>query len=77
MSLFNTRKDRYPNGRAKNHRHPIRYYSNPNGTHYWKWLYTTKPRRAADKERIHRIMRGADPEGMAWSPDNYPTKWYW
>lgn len=36
-----------------------------------------KRRRASDRELIYKVVSGSDPDGIAWSPDNYPTIYYW
>lgn len=83
MSVFNTRKDRLPNGKAKPHkmkaweRYPAmrRFYNKSPA--YWNRIYTTKRRRASDRELIYKVVSGSDLDGIAWSPDNYPTIYYW
>lgn len=83
MSVFNSRKDRFPNGKAKPHnlkardRFPtLRAYFNKSSSD-WNRLYTTKRRRANDKEKLHKVIAGYDADGIAWSPDNYPTLENW
>lgn len=83
MSVFNSRKDRLPNGKAKPHkfksweRFPsLRAFYNKSPSD-WNRLYTTKRRRADDKEKLHKVIAGYDADGIAWSPDNYPTQYNW
>ncbi|EBA6160037.1 hypothetical protein BIW22_20705 [Salmonella enterica] len=43
----------------------------------WNRLYTTSRRRASDKLNRRAVELGDDAEGILWSPDNYPTEYYW
>ncbi|EDY2030089.1 hypothetical protein GTB64_004531 [Salmonella enterica] len=43
----------------------------------WNRLYTTRRRRADDLANCRAIELGYDPEGVLWSPDRYPTEYYW
>lgn len=83
MSVFNTRRDRFPNGKPKPHKFkwPDNY---PAGASYvskspgwWNNLCTTKRRRMNDSEQRHHVLRGKDPDGLLWLPDKRPQVYYY
>ncbi len=82
MSTFNTRKDRYPDGKPKPHKYDLsryptwRHFYNKNKS-WWNRHYTTKPRRHDDNQKLHQILRGRDPDGISWTLDHKPLIWYW
>jgi len=76
MSTFNTRKDRYSDGRPYGHKHPPAYWINHNPGR-WNRLYTTRKRRAADRRNAWLVIAGCDPDGMVWMPERRPTEYYW
>jgi len=76
MSTFNTRKDRYPDGRPHGHRHPPAYWISHNPGH-WNRLYTTRKRRAADRHNSRLVVKEHHPDGIVWMPDRRPTEYYW
>lgn len=83
MSVFNTRRDRRPDGTPKAHnlkkyeRYPsMRAFYNKSPS-WWDHLHTTKRRRADDRQNLFRIIEGRDPEGIIWMRDNFPQIFYW
>ncbi|WP_313487938.1 hypothetical protein [Pseudescherichia sp.] len=40
-------------------------------------MNTTRRRRATDRLMLTGILRGADPEGIAWRGDKRPSIYYW
>ncbi|EBO9898505.1 hypothetical protein EF72_21445 [Salmonella enterica] len=44
---------------------------------YWNNIYTTRRRRADDREQAQRIMLGWDAEGITWLVDKRPTEYWW
>lgn len=76
MSTFNTRKDRTPDGMPKSHRHPPSCWIGTNPG-WWNRTFTTKPRRADDRENEWRVLAGYDPDGLVWMPDRRPNVYFW
>lgn len=80
MSNFNQRADRGPNGkllRGKYRNHCG--VSFPRGTpKWWRRLFMTRPWRHANAACCARIIKGSDPDGMAFPPGNHkPHAYYW
>jgi len=45
---------------------------------HWNILFHSKPRRRKDKTGCHKILNGADPEGVVWELGNRkPHVYYW
>lgn len=83
MSTFNTRKDRNPDGTPKAHnlkqydRYPsMRAFYNKSPA-WWNRMYTTKRRRANDRQNLYLVIDGQDPESLLWLPDSFPQIFYW
>lgn len=72
MSLFNTRKDRWADGKAKPHRHHKRYVKHKGVRSWWNRLVQTKRRRANDDYNFHQLRMGKDPDSLIWTKDNHP-----
>lgn len=79
MSVKNKAKDRDDNGRIK------RKHTGPHST-YWlnhtpKWwvkLFMTRPKRRKNKMACSAVMRGADPDNMAFPLGNKkPHEYFW
>ncbi|ESP91517.1 hypothetical protein PL2TA16_00316 [Pseudoalteromonas luteoviolacea 2ta16] len=79
MSIKNKTLDRNSNGQIK------RKYTGPESS-YWlcqtpKWwikLYMTKPRRRENQRLCHAILKGQDPDGIAFPLGNSkPHIYYW
>lgn len=80
MSNLNQHSDRGADGKLlrgkyRSH-HGVRC---PNGTpKWWRRLFMTRPRRHANAACCVRIIKGADPEGMAFPLGNHkPHVYYW
>jgi len=53
----------------------------------WRWwrdapsghniLFNTRPRRRAERQLEKKILRGADPDGIAWPLSSKPFDYYW
>ncbi len=45
---------------------------------WWVQMYMTKPRRRKDKAMCHYILRGGDPDALAWPVSGRkPHHYYW
>lgn len=52
----------------------VNYSKNPA---WWDNLYTTRRRRTDDRLKAVSVLRGADPDGIAWFPNKRPGDYYW
>ncbi len=79
MSIINSALDRDDNGRIK------RKYTGPYSTRcfaqtpkWWMKLYMTRPRSRVNKKLCHAVLRGKDPDGIAFPLGNSkPHEYYW
>lgn len=44
---------------------------------WWRRLMTTRPRRAANRINVVRVLRGADPDGLLWRTGNRPQIYFY
>ena len=44
---------------------------------WWDIVFHTRPKRAQEREMEHRVMRGADPENLAWPVPKKPHNYFW
>lgn len=44
---------------------------------WWRRLMTTRPRRAANRINVVRVLRGADPDGLSWRTGNRPQIYFY
>lgn len=45
---------------------------------WWDILFHRRPRRRAESRLLIKVMKGADPDGLAWPRGNTrPQHWYW
>ncbi|EBH1551254.1 hypothetical protein FKC64_00665 [Salmonella enterica] len=92
MSNFNTRKDRDRNGNPPPHyriNYPSYIHYRDRSTSrqprwdatkspgWWRRLMTTRPRRAANRINVVRVLRGADPDGLSWRTGNRPQIYFY
>lgn len=74
--------------RWRDHRRPVRGDFDPNYAAKWLWLcnwprwhdieYHRRPKRRAERELIVRVLRGDDPDDLAWPLGNHkPHRYYW
>lgn len=50
------------------------YSKNPG---WWDNIFTTRRRRTDDRLKAAAVMRGADPDGLAWLMDKRPMTYWW
>ena len=76
MSNTNQRLDRGLDGRLlRKYRRPPYPYSTPK---WWRKLHMTRPKRREDAYLCMRIIKGDDPEGIAFPLGNHkPHVYYW
>lgn len=81
MSNLNQHVDRGPDGKLLRSKFRCRDGGPrfPSGTpKWWRRLHMTRPRRHANAEYCARIIRGTDPDSMAFPLGNHkPHVYYW
>jgi hypothetical protein len=55
------------------------FLKGPIGTpRWWRRMFMVQPLRRANKDHIHRVCRGDDPEGISWPMGSRkPHHYYW
>jgi hypothetical protein len=77
MSNCNQHSDRDTDGRLLRKYRPFNGWRYDNTPKYWRKLHMTKPRRRANAFFCMRIMKGVDPDGMAFPLGNHKPHWYY
>ncbi|WP_145557692.1 hypothetical protein [Yersinia aldovae] len=66
-------------GKMKHYDEDVRNYhcnysKNPG---WWDNLCTTRANRAGTRAKLRELLKGIEPEGILWLPNNRPRKYYW
>lgn len=84
MAHHKRKRPRASMGRGSDNDLKRKYANDPQGWHWyrntpssWNLVFHTRPHRRATKRLENKIMKGEDPDGIAWPVARKPHIYYW